>query len=256
MTLSTENPAYFVQTFLDMQRALGKFLNEAYNQNGKWTVEEKKNYLNMGVMAVASVTMQPLKLLNTDVTGTQADPGFSFLAPPDILKPYKLWIADLEHDEISDEDWFRLVVSLKNQTTFSGRRQFWWDEGERLIRISPGVVTRSDVVFRYVRAPKKLEKDDDVSDLHPLTHILPSLWAAWRMLYRDEEHGDRGRAARADFREGVRDYIAFKNKNFGSRQERIVLDSGVYPHRRDMPLDVDPGSSFDLFDFQWLARMT
>jgi len=249
MPRSVQNPEYHVDTFLDMELGLQNYLNEAFdNTEGTWTRSQKQRFLNLGCINVAAKVLQPKRTFKGSVEATPEDITDTFVVPGGVLKPHRLWIDDNSYHEVNEEDWFRNLVALDRAASFHGRRIFWYDMDEMVVNFAPAVHKRSDVVFRYVKMPRKLVKDGDVPDLHTLLWHVPPMWAAWRMTYRDEEHGDRGRSARADYKDAIREFQEFKFKESGNKQAKITLDPLMFPDKRNLTAGIDLGDTFDILD--------
>ncbi len=248
MVLEIDTGDFHVDTFEDMQEGLANYLNQSSNNEGIWTVAEKKRHLNLGCINVVAAVMSPKTFIEKELSGTSDDPLNTFTAPNNMLKPYRMWLNGLAYQEVSDETWFSGLSSLVQQGSAIGKRIFWWDDDQKVIFFSTAITDTQKLTFRYVRMPRLLTDPSDIPDLHPLLWHVPPMWAAWRMLYRDEEHGDRGRSARADYRDAISVYNNFKFKEIGNKQTNINLDPLVFLKKRSEFGAVDLGDNFDIFD--------
>lgn len=248
MVLSIENPGYHVDTFLSMQESLGNYLNQSFDNEGIWSVAEKKRQLNLGCINIVGAVSAPKTFIEKEIKGTVELPADSFEIPSNMLKPYRLWVGGLQHQQVSDDSWFLSKTTLDTVGSAHGARVFWWDTDQNKIWVSPGITDLKKLTFRYVRMPRLLANDDDVPDLHPLLWHVPPMWAAWRMLYRDEEHGDRGRSARTDYKDAIKEFNAFRFKEIGNKQQKIILDPLVFPTKRTNFGSLDLGETFDRLD--------
>ena len=232
MTLPIDGIEYEINTFLDMQKDLADYLSEAYNVNGTWSIAEKKRRINQGCVAVATEIMEPRTFLEKKISGSSGTPFFEIPAPSDLLKPGRLFIDGIEYMELSMENFMLRTSSGAGVGPELAHHYYWHDTAKRILNIRPKLtLDNKDFCFYYVKMPKKLVQDGDVSDINPAFSDLPALWAAWRMLYRDEEHADRGRSARQDFMDRLDDYNKFRNRSIGSKQPKMVLDSSLFPAR-------------------------
>jgi hypothetical protein len=97
--------------------------------------------------------------------------------------------------------------------------------------------------------PKLLEKDDEISDFHPSFHYLAPLWAAVKMLPRDEEHRDRGEWARRQWEDGLKELERFKHRSASNKAIKFKKDPAKFAKRSSLTGDgdVDWGTTFDRF---------
>lgn len=249
MVNSTQNPEFHVDTFLDMELGLQNYLNEAFDKaSGIWTRSQKQRALNLACINIVAKLLTNKTTFKTEVQATAEDVTDNFPVPSDVLKPNRLWIDGINFAEVSEDSWYRNIVTLDRASSFQGKRIFYWDEDENVINFAPPMNVRTDVVFRYVRMPRKLVNEGDVPDLHPLLWHVPPMWAAWRLTYRDEEHGDRGRSARADYNNAIKEFQEFKFKESGTKQTHIILDPLMFPDKRNLTAVVDLGDTFDITD--------
>jgi len=258
MVIESVNDQYQVRTFLDMQLELSDYLKEAHDEDGVWTISEKKKRLNQGCLAFVSNKAHPLKFTTIEVNGNATVPIREIPTPTDMLKPGRLFIDGFEYLEQTLSEFVNrrqgLVniteptsVSLSAITRINFDRFFWWDETKKTFHVNPEVSQRSSGQFYYLAATKLLKDDGDVSDLPINFTHMPASWAAWRLLARDEEHRDRGRQAKADWEDGLKEYERFRSRNIGNKIIKINLDKNVFsnPSGFSQGQRVDLGSAFD-----------
>jgi len=242
-----------------MQKDLENYLKEAFDEDGTWTIAEKKRKINEGCIAVVAHSTYPPTIREFTISGgTAADPLHNIILPANFLKPVRLFIDSFEYKELSLDDYVGRKTGLTNVseptstslsaiTRINFDRFFWWDEANNSFRTNPPITERVAAELYYIAAPNKLDKDDDISTLIPSFTHLPPMWAAWRMLYKDEEHRARGSAARSDYKDGLNELERHRNRNPGNKVTTILMDRSVFTNPSDLEFDgrTDLGSSFD-----------
>jgi hypothetical protein len=242
-----------------MQKDLENYLKEDYAEDGTWTVEEKKRKLNEGCIAVVAHSTYPPTFTSYFVTGgsDEDDQIFSLRIPSDLLKPARLFVDGKEYQELTLSEWVRRKSGLVNpiRPTSTGvsaisrqnfDRFFWWDEAKNTFRINPVITSQVNIELYYVPMPNKLAEDTDISTLLPAFTHLPALWAAWRLLNKDEEQRDRGLSAKRDFLDGLAELERHRNRNPGNKTLPIHMDGGVFPDRsEEFDGRVDYNAAFD-----------
>lgn len=259
MVLKTLNDEYHVRTFEDMQKDLENYLKEAFDEDGTWTVAEKKRKINEGCIAVVAHSTYPPIIKDFIISsGTALNPTHDMVLPANFLKPVRLFIDSFEYKELSLDDYVGRKTGLTNiseptSTSLSAitrinfDRFYWWDEAKNSFRLNPPVTERVAVELYYIPAPNKLANDDDISTLIPSFTHLPPMWAAWRLLYKDEEYRARGLEAKIDYKDGLDDLERHRNRNPGNKVTTILMDRSVFTSPSDFDLGgrTDLGSSFD-----------
>lgn len=260
MPINTANHRYHVRTFEDMQIDLENYLKEDHLEDGTWTVTEKNRKINEGCIAVASHSIYPPTLWEKSVVneGTPEDPLTFLSTPKDLIKPVRLFIDSFEYLEQTLDQFVRRKTGLINisEPTSTGLsavtrinfdRFFWWDEARNAMVLNPPITTQLGIEFYYVPMPNLLVNIGDISTLHTSFTYLPSLWAAWKILSKDEEHRDRGLAAKNDFKDGLKELERMRNRIASNKIIHIKLDRNVFSRPRDFDIDgrVDLGSAFD-----------
>lgn len=262
MPIKAVNNRYHVRTFEDMQIDLENYLKEDHLEDGTWTVNEKNRKINEGCIAVASHSIYPPTLWEKTVIddGTPENPLRFLSAPKDMIKPVRLFIDSFEYLEQTLDQYTRRKNGLVNTseptstgisavTRINFNRFFWWDEARNAFLLNPPITTQQGLEFYYVPMPNLLVNDGDISTLHASFTYLPPLWAAWRILSKDEEHRDRGLAAKTDYKDGLKELERMRNRIASNKVINIKLDKNVFSSPSDFGIDgrVDLGSSFGRF---------
>lgn len=258
MVIEYINDQYEVRTFLDMQIELANYLKESETEDGIWTVTQKKRAINLGCLAFVSDKAHPLQFTPFEIDGTAEKPIREIPTPVNLLKPGRLFIDGFEYLEQTMAEFINrrqglinitepTSVSLSAITRINFDRFFWWDETKKTFHLNPEVAQRSNAQLYYLGAPKLLENDADVSNLPIAFTDMPASWAAWKLLYKDEEHRDRGRNAKADWDSRLKDYERFRSRTIGNKITKINLDKNVFsnPSGFTQGERVDLGSAFD-----------
>ena len=242
MPLDSVNEEYHVDTFLEMQRDLAGYLKEGETVEGEWTTDEKKRALNRGCVAVAAATLTLKRAFTYQVVGKSTPNEMIELElPARLIQPMRLFIDGQEYKEKDFDGWLDVMGnyveppagSVTSATTQSNvalatNRFFYWDETKNVFLINPSITDTKTVQLYAIAMPKLLVNDSDVTDLNPIFSHLPAKWAAWHLLYQDEEHRDRGLSARRDYHAGLKDFERFKKKRTGNISKKIIKDQAQF----------------------------
>lgn len=241
---------YYADTFLDLQKDLANYLGESHDIDGEWTIEEKRRFINKGLVHVAAMTLTTPRSVDWDITGTSANPARTTIPPDRMIKPIRLFIEGYEYLQL-DLDGFldRLGSSINGAPTSSTsvvnlqqhtNRFFYWNEGTNNFDLNPPIVGTENAVLYMMAMPKKLEKDGEVPDISPIFSYLASVWAAIHMLDKDEEHRDRGEVARRRWLSGLKAFERYKHRGVGNKSTTMKKDPNKFSR----------GSSIDGMDLK------
>lgn len=242
MPIDSVNSEYHVDTFINMQTDLGGYLKEGATIEGEWAVEDKKRAINRGCVAVAAATLTTKRVFNYTVEGKPSPDQMQELTIPNkLITPMRLFIDGQEYKEKTFDQWLDQMGNyieppagqIKSATTQSNvalrmNRFFYWDEAKNVFLINPSITDTKSVQLYAIAMPRLLVNDEDVTDLNPIFSHLPAKWAAWHLLYKDEEHRDRGLAARRDYHAGLKDFEKFKKNRKGNISKSIIKDQSQF----------------------------
>jgi len=256
MTLAHNSNEYYVDNFLSLQKDLSTYLGEAHNIDGEWTVAEKKRFINKGCVAVAAMTMTTHKNTEWDIVGTTAKPLRTITVPDAMIKPKRLFIDGNEYLQLDLDNFLKkLGSSIAGTPSTSSNlaqleqlnRFFYWNEGANTFDMNPPITETVNAVLYMVAMPRLLEKDGDISVLHPAWAYLAPVWAAMMMLDKDEEHRDRGETARRRWLAGLKAFERFKHRGVGNKATRMIKDPEKFSKRNVNAGDngIDWGTAFD-----------
>lgn len=262
MVESIKQENYQISTFLDLQKTLQSYLRQAYDVDGVWKIEEKKRQLNNGLVAIATETLSVRKKLILKLDGSATNLIRSFESPPDMLEPRRVFIDGYSYRELEEEEYLESLgffdelpdgwpqgqgAGLTSADTITWTRAYYWDIGERIMRITPKIDTLSTALIWYAAMPSKLVEDDDIPDIHPAFSHLAAAWAAHKLLYKDEEQKDRGARALLDYESGISKFERFKTHKTSNRVLNFKKDKRQFKSRkRSFSTKYDLGRNFDL----------
>lgn len=262
MVESIKQEDYQVSTFLDLQKTLQAYLREAFDKDGVWKIAEKKRQLNNGLVAIATETLSVRKKKLIQLNGSADILVRSFETPPDMLEPRRVFIDGYSYRELEEEEYLDSLgyfedlpdgwpqgqgAGLTSADTITWTRAYYWDIGERTMRITPKIDTLSTALVWYAAMPSKLTEDDDIPNVHPAFSHLAAAWAAHKLLFKDEEQKDRGARALKDYEDGIGKFERFKTHKTSSRVLNFKKDTKQFKRRqRSFSIKYDLGRNFDL----------
>lgn len=245
-----------------MQKDLSNYLGEAHDISGEWTIDEKKRFINKGLVAVATETLTTHSNIEWTVTGTTTTPLKTITIPDRMIKPMRLFINGAEYLQMDLDNFLQRlgnfvdvpqgsqISTTSSVTQFDQlNRFFFWNQGSNTFDVNPPISDTQKAVLYMIGMPKLLEKDDDISDVHPSWSYLAPVWAAMMMLDKDEEHRDRGAVATQRWRDGMRKVERFKHRSAGNKSVRMTKDPERFSDRNTLSGDgdVDWGTTFDRY---------
>lgn len=258
MPLNIVNNDYHVDTFLDMQKDLEKYLKEGYDIDGEWTIAEKKRFINRGCAAIAAATLSTKTVITQEIVGSPTNPIRELPMPGRIIQPVRLFINGYEYLENTFDQWLAemggvMPVPAGTVSSTTGptstiptrfNRFFYWDEYKNALLINPPIEEEQTVQFYVIAMPNLLVNDTDVSMLNPLVTSLAAAWAAWRLLPQDEEYKGRGREAQRNYLNGLRDFRMLQRQRKGNIAKTINKNMGQF-RRISADRPVDMGDNWD-----------
>lgn len=237
----TKVSGYDVNTFLDLQEDLADYLGEDATIDANWTIARKKKMINRGLKDLASRILTPRTFKEDNLQATVTSPIGEIVPPSNLLKPINLYITQSpsastapssqapyensrEWIEVEEEEFFR----IRRGNKFRHTHVYFYDIAQRLLRLGHDITTNSLYEFYYVRTPKILVNSADVSDVDPNWTHLAAMWAANRLLYKDQEHRDKGISLLGDYERGIADALALKFKEAGGKSTKMKLNPRVF----------------------------
>jgi hypothetical protein len=178
-----------------------------------------------------------------------------------MLEPRRVFIDGYSYDELEEDEYLESLglfdelpdgwpqgqgAGLTSADNINWTRAYYWDIGERIMRITPKIDTLSTALIWYAAMPSKLVENDDIPDVHPAFSHLAAAWAANKLLYKDEEQKDRGARALLDYENGIDKFERFKTHKVSNRVLSFKKDRKQFKRKkRTYSRKYDLGRSFD-----------